>query len=54
MRGLIIGRFQPFHKGHFEVLKEIAGQVDKLIIGIGSADESYTFEDPFTAGERHL
>ena len=54
MRGLIIGRFQPFHKGHFEVLKEIASQVDKLIIGIGSADESYTFEDPFTAGERHL
>ena len=54
MRGLLIGRFQPFHKGHFEVIKEIASRVDKLIIGIGSAQESHTFEDPFTAGERHL
>ena len=54
MRGLLIGRFQPFHKGHFEVIKEIASQVDKLIIGIGSAQESHTYEDPFTAGERHL
>jgi len=25
-----------------------------LIIGIGSAQESHTFQDPFTAGERHL
>ena len=54
MRGLLIGRFQPFHKGHFEVIKEIASQVDKLIIGIGSAQESHTFDDPFTAGQRHL
>ncbi len=54
MRGLLIGRFQPFHNGHFEVIKEIANQVDKLIIGIGSAQESHTYDDPFTAGERHL
>ena len=54
MRGLLIGRFQPFHKGHFEVIKEIASQVDKLIIGIGSAQKSHTLDDPFTAGERHL
>ncbi len=54
MRGLIIGRFQPFHKGHLEVIREMAGQVDKLIIGIGSAQASHTYQDPFTAGERHL
>ena len=54
MRGLLIGRFQPFHKGHFEVIKEMASEVDKLIICIGSAQESHTFKDPFTAGERHL
>ena len=54
MRGLFIGRFQPFHKGHFEVIKEMASEVEKLIICIGSAQESHTFEDPFTAGERHL
>jgi len=54
MRGLLIGRFQPFHKGHMEIIKEMASEVDKLIICIGSAQESHTYEDPFTAGERHL
>jgi nicotinamide-nucleotide adenylyltransferase len=51
---LFIGRFQPFHNGHLEVVREMASQVDKLIIVIGSAQESHTPEDPFTAGERHL
>lgn len=53
-RALLVGRFQPFHKGHLEVVREIAGQAEKLIIGIGSAQASHTTEDPFTAGERHL
>ncbi len=52
--GLFLGRFQPFHEGHLEVVREIATQVDKLVIAIGSAQESHTQEDPFTAGERHL
>jgi nicotinamide-nucleotide adenylyltransferase len=51
---LFIGRFQPFHNGHLEVVREMASQVDKLIIVIGSAQESHTLDDPFTAGERHL
>ncbi|MBI0583527.1 MAG: nicotinamide-nucleotide adenylyltransferase [Methanomassiliicoccus sp.] len=51
---LLIGRFQPFHNGHMEVIKSIAGQCDRLIVGIGSAQLSHTFENPFTAGERHL
>ncbi|MFO7618336.1 MAG: nicotinamide-nucleotide adenylyltransferase [Thermoplasmata archaeon] len=52
--GLFLGRFQPFHEGHLEVMREIAGQVDKLVIAIGSAQDSHTVDDPFTAGERHL
>ena len=52
--GLIIGRFQPFHNGHFEVIRNISEECDGLVIGIGSADLSHTFENPFTAGERHL
>lgn len=52
MRGLLIGRYQPFHKGHLEVLKEVLDKCDELIIGIGSAQESHTLENPFTAGER--
>ncbi|MGA3854978.1 adenylyltransferase/cytidyltransferase family protein, partial [Bacillus pumilus] len=54
MRGFIIGRFQPFHKGHLEVIKKIAEEVDEIIIGIGSAQKSHTLENPFTAGERIL
>ncbi|MFA5312994.1 MAG: nicotinamide-nucleotide adenylyltransferase [Methanomassiliicoccales archaeon] len=51
---LLLGRFQPFHKGHLEVVKEIAKDCDDLIIGIGSAQYSHTLDNPFTAGERHL
>ena len=53
-RGIQIGRFQPPHKGHVEMFKQIMGEVDELVIGIGSAQESHTFENPFTAGERAL
>lgn len=54
MRGLYIGRFQPYHLGHHEVLKQIAEEVDEIIIGIGSAQKSHELENPFTAGERVL
>ncbi len=54
MRALIIGRFQPFHKGHMEVVNYIISKYDDVIIGIGSAQYSHTLDNPFTAGERHL
>ena len=54
IRGIYIGRFQPFHKGHLYAVKEVLNEVDELIIGIGSAQESHTLENPFTAGERML
>lgn len=54
MRPLFIGRFQPIHMGHINaidwVLKQ--GNVDRLIVGIGSSNQSFTFKNPFTAGER--
>lgn len=50
----MIGRFQPPHKGHLEVIKEILEEVDELIIGLGSAQLSHEMDDPFTAGERIL
>ena len=34
--GFLIGRFQPFHKGHLRLIKKSLEYVDKLIIGIGS------------------
>lgn len=51
-RGLYIGRFQPFHKGHLEALKWILSQCDEVIIGIGSAQFSHQLDNLFTAGER--
>ncbi len=54
MRALIVGRFQPFHNGHLEIVKQILESGESLIIGIGSAQYSHTMKDPFTAGERHL
>ncbi|UWG47251.1 Nicotinamide mononucleotide adenylyltransferase [Halanaeroarchaeum sp. HSR-CO] len=51
-RGLYIGRFQPYHDGHQQVVEDIVTEVDELIIAIGSADRSHTQRDPFTAGER--
>jgi len=48
----VVGRFQPFHKGHLSVVRECLGKVDELIIVIGSAEESHTMKNPFTAGER--
>ena len=51
---LLIGRLQPFHKGHLQVVKTIVKDCDDIIIGIGSAQYSHTAENPFTAGERHL
>jgi nicotinamide-nucleotide adenylyltransferase len=51
-RGFYIGRFQPYHDGHHSVVERIADEVDELVVGIGSADQSHTTQNPFTAGER--
>ncbi|MFB1066392.1 nicotinamide-nucleotide adenylyltransferase [Natrinema sp. H-ect4] len=51
-RGFYIGRFQPFHNGHRSMVEAIANDVDELVLGIGSADDSHTVRNPFTAGER--
>ncbi|HTT15663.1 MAG TPA: nicotinamide-nucleotide adenylyltransferase [Thermoplasmata archaeon] len=54
MRGVLIGRFQPFHGGHLEVVRHVRSErpPEGLVLGIGSAQESYTEANPFTAGER--
>ncbi len=52
MNGLIIGRFQPFHKGHLEIVKKISKECDKVIIGVGSAQKERESNDPLSGGER--
>jgi nicotinamide-nucleotide adenylyltransferase len=53
-RGLMTGRFQPFHSGHFALAKQILQECDELVIVIGSAQFNFIDKDPFTAGERAL
>ena len=52
MDGLLIGRFQPFHKGHLEAVKIGLSKVNNLWIGIGSSNKSNEKRNPFTADER--
>ena len=51
-RALFIGRFQPFHKGHLHVAKNLSKRFDELIIGIGSSQEKNTQDNPFSYNER--
>jgi nicotinamide-nucleotide adenylyltransferase len=51
-RGIFMGRFQPFHKGHLEAIKKIVDEVDELVIVVGSSQYSHRLDNPFTAGER--
>jgi nicotinamide-nucleotide adenylyltransferase len=51
-RGLIIGRFQPFHNGHLHLVRQTLEECEELIIVIGSAQFNFLYKDPFTAGER--
>jgi nicotinamide-nucleotide adenylyltransferase len=53
-RGLMLGRFQPFHRGHLALTKQILSECDELVIIIGSAQFNFIDKDPFSAGERVL
>ena len=50
--GLFIGRFQPFHLGHLDAIKQIAKECDTIIIAIGSAQYASTPDNPLSYQER--
>ena len=52
MIGFLIGRFQPFHLGHLNVVQEVMKEGLLPIIGIGSSEEGNTLNNPFTSQER--
>lgn len=49
---LFIGRFQPFHLGHLDALRQIQKECNKIIIMIGSSQYSKTENNPLTAEKR--
>lgn len=52
MASIFIGRFQPFHLGHLDAIRQILKKEKKLIIGIGSAQDNISAKNPFTTRER--
>lgn len=45
--GLVLGRFQVFHKGHELIINTALENCDKVLIFIGSSDKSNTYQNPF-------
>ena len=48
----LVGRFQPFHLGHLELVRQILLENSTLILIIGSSQANFTPHNPFTTGER--
>ena len=46
--GIIVGRFQAFHKGHQAMIDKAIELCDKVGVFIGSSQESLTDKNPFT------
>jgi bifunctional NMN adenylyltransferase/nudix hydrolase len=49
---IVIGRFQPVHKAHIELIKESISKAEECIIVVGSAFGPRTTKNPFTYEER--
>lgn len=51
--GLRIARMQPLHHGHIDAIQQaLETGIERLIIGIGSANESHTADNPLHLEER--
>ncbi len=50
--GVVIGRFQPFHKGHEHLVQSALDESQHVIIVIGSANIARSAKNPWTAEER--
>jgi bifunctional NMN adenylyltransferase/nudix hydrolase len=49
---VLIGRFQPLHSAHLEIIKRATALTDQLVIIVGSAKQPRTYKNPFTFEER--
>lgn len=49
---VFIGRFSPFHKGHYSILEQALKIAKKVVVVIGSASTPRTIKNPWTAIER--
>lgn len=49
---VFIGRFQPFHNSHLEIVSKALELAETVIISVGSAKKPPTIKNPWTAQER--
>jgi bifunctional NMN adenylyltransferase/nudix hydrolase len=49
---VLIGRFQPIHNAHLDIIKRATALCEKLVIVTGSANQPRTYKNPFTSFER--
>ena len=49
---VLIGRFQPLHSAHLEIIKRATALTDQLVIIVGSANQPRTYKNPFSFDER--
>lgn len=49
--GFVLGRFQPFHRGHRYLIEKALEQCESVIIGVGSANVQDE-KNPFSFEER--
>ena len=49
---VFIGRFQPFHNGHREVLSEALRKAKEVLILVGSSGQARSYKNPWTFEER--
>src|SRR5678815_5006260 len=47
-----IGRFQPFHHGHHELVREALNLAETVLVVIGSANKAPNIQNPWTAEQR--
>ncbi len=49
---ILLGRFQPFHQGHLEVVEAGLQQADRMILVCGSTNQARNFRNPWNFRER--
>lgn len=52
MRALVVGRFQPVHRGHVALIQRALEDCQEVVVGIGSAAAKTSLRNPFSAAER--
>lgn len=49
---VLIGRFQPLHNAHLEIIKRCTALTNQLVVIAGSAKQPRTYKNPWTFDER--